>query len=132
MEYQYLLDEWMNNEKVIISFSGFSASQISALKDFASWLDTERGLTTDAPEMTVGDSSPINEQNTNDPGGFWTCPKCQTQNRNTLYECWCGRTRPNSDGLPAGHHGSSLECMHPFCVAEREQMSRPSTSDKPE
>jgi hypothetical protein len=25
------------------------------------------------------------------------------------------------DGLPAGHHGSSLECSHPFCVAEREQ-----------
>lgn len=25
------------------------------------------------------------------------------------------------DGLPAGHHGSSLTCTHPFCVAEREQ-----------
>lgn len=25
-----------------------------------------------------------------------------------------------ADNLPAGHHGSSLECTHPFCVAERE------------
>lgn len=24
-------------------------------------------------------------------------------------------------GKPSGHHGSSLECTHPFCVAEREQ-----------
>lgn len=24
--------------------------------------------------------------------------------------------------LPDGHHGSSLECMHPFCIAEREQI----------
>lgn len=31
----------------------------------------------------------------------------------------------SSDGLPAGHHGSSLECMHPFCVAEREQFAAP-------
>ena len=25
--------------------------------------------------------------------------------------------------LPEGHSGSSLECMHPFCVAERESPS---------
>jgi hypothetical protein len=25
--------------------------------------------------------------------------------------------------LPPGHSGSSLECMHPFCVAERETPS---------
>lgn len=35
------------------------------------------------------------------------------------------RPTPNvADGLPAGHHGSSLECTHPFCVAEREEMRR--------
>lgn len=28
------------------------------------------------------------------------------------------------DNLPVGHHGSSLECMHPFCVSERKEMLR--------
>jgi len=31
-------------------------------------------------------------------------------------------TSEHEQNLPAGHSGSSLECMHPFCVAEREQM----------
>ena len=29
----------------------------------------------------------------------------------------------NDDNLPNGHHGSSLNCTHPFCVAERKAIS---------
>lgn len=32
----------------------------------------------------------------------------------------CG-TRRYTLALPDGHSGSSLECIHPFCVAEREK-----------
>jgi hypothetical protein len=32
--------------------------------------------------------------------------------------------RALDSALPLGHSGSSLECMHPFCVAERETPSQ--------
>ena len=36
-----------------------------------------------------------------------------------------GRTpRALDSALPPGHSGSSLECMHPFCVSERETPSQ--------
>jgi hypothetical protein len=37
--------------------------------------------TTDAPEMTVGDSSPIKNENLNKTGGAWYCWKCQRIHR---------------------------------------------------
>lgn len=42
-----------------------------------------RLLTTDAPEMTVGDSSPINEQNLSEP-----CPICKGRKKEYAWFKW--------------------------------------------
>jgi len=66
--------------------------------------NAERGLTTDAPEMTVGDSAPTNEKLTNDADGRWECEEC---NWVIVGECDvcpnCGEARPES-GLRACTH----------------------------
>ena len=63
-----------------------------------------RLLTTDAPEMTVGDSSTDKQQLTNDADGRWECEEC---NWVIVGECDtcpnCGEARPES-GLRACTH----------------------------
>ena len=55
-----------------------STRGMQILLDLFAWIDMLEPfrLTTDAPEMTVGDSSPINEQNLNDSDEAWICAEC--------------------------------------------------------
>lgn len=69
--YQDKLKLWTRDPATQKKYPEVSVREFFMLKDFAAWLDTERGLTTDAPKMTVGDSDPVSEHPTND-----ACPTC--------------------------------------------------------
>ena len=65
-------------------------------EEYFDLLDAERGRTTDAPEMTVGDSGSDYEHPTDETGGYvWICKTCGCRNAAINSYCsYCGLPRP--------------------------------------
>ena len=73
--YQELMKQWLEREGGLDVLKMQTATSATPLIEFVEWLDT-RLLTTDAPEMTVGDSGSVSKHSTDDTDGRWECQEC--------------------------------------------------------
>ena len=95
--FKSLMKEWLENEGGLDVLKMQTATSATPLIEFVEWLDT-RLLTTDAPEMTVGDSCSVSKHSTNKAAqkgddweyiiygvGWYTCRGCHHTHSGAAY-----------------------------------------------